>query len=239
MIEILFTCWNRLEFTKASFTLLKRNTNWRHVSRLVVYDDLSVDGTREWIAEAGMDIPVPGFEVRNGGWHSTGATMNDFIALTQSEAFVKVDNDIAMPPEWLDILLVVAERNPDYEIIGVEAGWTGRKKPRMDPELYKIMAADHIGGIGYMRTDAFTRRRPIPLSLGKNGRAGFTIWQHKEKPMVGWMSPDLEVVQFDRIPEEPWLTYAKRYCEEGWSRRWDPYHRDMHYWWDWIPDDVK
>lgn len=236
-IELLYTVWNRLEFTKKSFGLLKQNTNWDHVSRLIVYDDGSVDGAREWVTEAGLDIPVEGFEVRTGGWHSTGATMNDFIALTEAEAFVKVDNDICMPPGWLDILLVVAERNPDYELIGVEAGWTGSQKPRMEAELYKIESGDHIGGVGLMRTEAFTRRRPIPLSLGKNGRAGFTIWQHKGRLMAGWVKPDLEVVQLDRIPEEPWITLSKRYVEEGWARRWDPYARDMHRWWDWIKEE--
>ena len=85
-VDILYCAWNRLEFTKVTFELLRRNTEWRHVEKLVVYDDGSEDGTREYLMEAGAEVPVPAYEVRHGGWHSTGATMNDFVALTESGA---------------------------------------------------------------------------------------------------------------------------------------------------------
>jgi glycosyltransferase involved in cell wall biosynthesis len=237
-VEILYCAWNRLEFTRASFELLSRNTDWSKVTRLVVYDDGSEDGTLEFLTEAGIDLPVPAYEVRHGGWHSTGTTMNDFVALTEAERFVKIDNDIAMPPGWLNILLDVAARNPDTELLGMEAGWTGPYRSRQPSRHYTVIPAEHIGGIGLMQTQAFIRRRPIPASLGKNGRAGFTIWQHRCGPTAGWIAPDLAVVQLDRIPEEPWETLSARYVEEGWARAWEPYRDDMRLWWKWLPRDV-
>jgi glycosyltransferase involved in cell wall biosynthesis len=237
-VEILYTAWNRLEFTKASFNLLARNTDWERVSRLVVYDDGSEDGTRRWLESRGRELPVAAFEVREGGWRSTGATMNDFVALTEAEAFVKIDNDIALPPGWLEALLWVAEGHPEYELIGMEAGWTGAYE--YDPPPFRsITPTRHIGGVGLMRTRAFEVRRPIPLSLGKNGRAGFTIWQHRYHLKAGWVTPDLPVVQFDRIPEEPWASWARVYVERGWARSWDPYLPDMKPWWSWIPSNIR
>lgn len=242
-VEILYTAWNRLEFTRASFELLKRNTGWNHVSRLVVYDDGSEDGTREYLEQAGHDIGVPGYEVREGGWHSTGATMNDYVARLgmdspEPEAFVKIDNDICLPPGWLPRLLGAAHRFPDYELIGMEAGWTGPQQPQLPRERYGVTKSRHIGGVGLMRSRSFLHRKPIPLALGKNGRAGFTIWQHRFHLRAGWLTPDLPVVQLDRIPAEPWRTLSERYIELGWARAWDPYTSDMEGWWSWLPEDL-
>ena len=187
---------------------------------------------------AGAELPVPAYELRHGGWHSTGATMNDFVALTDAEYFVKIDNDIALPPDWLGVMRDVGMRNPDYDLIGMEAGWTGKPQGKQSRRNYMVTPARHIGGVGLMRTEAFTRRRAIPLSLGKNGRAGFTIWQYRSSPNAGWVTPDLAVVQFDRLPIEPWLSLSARYVEEGWARSWGPYEHDMHGWWKWLPRDI-
>lgn len=237
-VEILFCAWNRKAFTEASFELLKRNTNWNKVTRLVVYDDGSTDGTLEYLRDGEHEIGVPAFELRHGGWHSTGATMNDYISLTEAELFVKVDNDIAMPPGWLDRVCSAWYRHQEYELVGMEAAWNGAYKGQQRPSRYGILPARHIGGVGLMRVKAFEWRRPVPLSLGKNGRAGFTIWQHRYHPKAGWLKPDLANVQLDKIPEEPWASLAKRYVEEGWARTWDPYLPDMKGWWEWLPADV-
>ena len=238
-VEILYCAWNRLEFTKATFELLKRNTAWEYVSRLVVYDDGSEDGTLEYLRDGEHPLPVPAFELREGGWHSTGATMNDFIALTEADYFVKVDNDIAMPPGWLERVIAAAKRHPEYELVGMEAGWTGRHEGILKPNRYTVLPARHIGGVGLMRTSAFTMRKPVPLSLGKNGRAGFTIWQHRYHVPCGWLKPDLPNVQLDRLPIQPWRGLSEHYVEQGWARAWDPYPDDFKEWWAWLPPELK
>jgi hypothetical protein len=237
-VEILYTAWNRLAFTRVSFELLKRNTDWSKVSRLTVYDDGSEDGTREFLATAGEDIPVLAYEVRDGGWRSLGATMNDFASLTEAELFVKVDNDIAMPPGWLGCVLSAWKRHPEYELVGMEAAWNGPFDGMKPAARYTILPARHIGGVGLMRTEAFTRRRAVPLSLGKNGRAGFTIWQHRHHPRAGWLKPDIPNIQLDRIPDEPWRSLSLGYVEMGWARGWEPYEHDMKGWWAWLPKDL-
>jgi glycosyltransferase involved in cell wall biosynthesis len=238
-VEILYTAWNRRAYTEMSFRLLAANTNWLRVSRVVIYDDGSEDGTREWLEGEGRELVgpyVPAYEVRHGGWHSTGATLNDYIAQVESDVFVKIDNDICVPPGWLERLSAVAYRNPGYELVGMEAGWTGPPKGTLPTGKYGVEPTRHIGGVGLMRVHAFGTRRPVPLSLGKNGRAGFTIWQHRHHLVAGWITPDLYVVQLDRIPEEPWASLAAEYVEQGWARTWEPYVPDMRGWWEWLPD---
>lgn len=235
-VEILYPTWNRAEFTRYSLGLLKKNTDWERVSRFVAYDDGSEDGTRRFLDHGanGLSDLVPAYEVRFGGWHSTGATMNDYIALADTELFVKIDNDIAMPPGWLPRLLEAAEAHPEFDLIGVEAGLPDT--PAGNGAL--VTKAKHIGGVGLMRTKAFHHRKPVPLSLGKNGRAGFTIWQHHQNVRPGWLTPTMYAVQLDRLPMEPWRSLAARYIEKGWAREWDPYLPDMAEWWKWMPKRV-
>lgn len=237
-VEILYMAWNRKIFTQVTLELLKRNTDWKHVDKLVIYDDGSKDGTRRVIERSDIGDLVPAFEIREGGWGSVGATMNDYISLTEATHFVKIDNDIAMPPGWLPRLLSAAERHDDYELIGMEAGWSGAYQGLLPSKRYTVVPARHIGGVGLMRTKAFEWRKPVPLALGKEGRNGFTIWQHRWHLRAGWLKPDLPNVQLDKIPVPPWSTLASRYVEKGWARAWDPFTLDMHEWWDWIPQDV-
>ena len=50
-VELLFLAWNRLEFTSRSWAWLVAHTNWELVSKVVVYDDDSTDGTDFWLSE--------------------------------------------------------------------------------------------------------------------------------------------------------------------------------------------
>lgn len=230
-VEILLLVWNRREFTQTVLSLLRENTSWEHVSRLVIYDDGSSDGADEIAHELGMTMPVPAFDFRRVHHRAPGATMNDYIALTEADAFVKLDSDIAVPPGWLGPLLQVARDHPEVELIGAEAGWNGRY-PRKRPNRYSIKRAQHIGGVGLFRTEAFVKRRPISSS---HGRHGFTLWQHRQRVHTGWIEPDLAMVQLDKIPDEPYASLARRYVAEGWARKWEPFEACDSAWWAHVP----
>lgn len=226
--EVLYLAWNRLEFTKATFSMLIRNTKWSMVSRLVVYDDGSTDGTAEWLAEEGMKIPVPGFEFRQVSFGAPPATMNDYLAQTEADLFAKIDNDIALPKGWLPATLSVMERYPNLELLGMEAARTG--PVRKGVHRFGVEPATHIGGVGLMRTAAFHRRPAIAAQ----GRFGFTQWQRRHEPVRGWIKPDLRVVQLDLIPEEPWVSLTNEYIANGWNRSWPKYDSLQPWWWEWI-----
>jgi glycosyltransferase involved in cell wall biosynthesis len=222
-VDILYLAFNRLRYTQASFGLLLANTDWSLVRRLVVYDDGSTDGTREWLQEwmtdDGMDqlggviACLTARDLRLTEYHSPVAIMADYLNRDPADIFAKVDNDIAMPPGWLPTALRCMVENPELELLGLAAGWAERKD---GPLGYQ--RASHIGGVGLMRSHAFTSRPP----LEPDGRQGFTNWQHKYEPVRGWLAPDVLAVQLDLVPEEPWKTLAARYVRKGWQRYWPP-----------------
>ncbi len=227
--EILFLCWNRLEYTKTALRCLKRNTDWTQVSRLVVYDDGSTDGTDDYAEEYCSTINVPAFEMRRIHFGAPAATMNDYLATCEAPKFVKLDNDIAVPPGWNSVLEDVMMRHPNVELLGMEYGQTLPGPP--EDGVYHAMPCRHIGGVGMMRTSAFHR---LP-SIMARGRSGFTEWQHRWCPSRAWVNPDLPVVHLDRLRHDRWGDLAAEYIANGWMRDWGPYDLSVRHW-EWMED---
>ncbi len=104
-------------YTRETFTALTANTDWSVVRELVVYDDGSRDGTREWLQQAVGDVPAPvRFESTRFG--SPITAMHTFIRHAQAPILAKVDNDAMMPPGWLSQSLAVLDRYPDLDLLG-------------------------------------------------------------------------------------------------------------------------
>ena len=226
--DVLFVAWNRLQFTKFAFEKLLENTNWDLVNQLVVYDDGSVDDTKQWLRNRIKLIGHVPVDFRTTQFGSPVAVMDDYVGSSSAEWFAKVDNDIVMPPGWLDALVQVVEEDGTLDLLGCEAGRT------MVPQashngLYWWEEARHIGGIGLMRVEAFASRRRMTA----NGRFGFTEWQHEFRPKAGWICPDLLLCSLDQVPMEPWASLAATYVEKGWAREWPKYHERWPYYWGW------
>lgn len=243
MLEILYVAYNRLEFTKVSWNLMLENTNWDLVTRLVVYDDGSEDGTQEWLIERCEDESMPMVEVVKRDTNNILPVniMNHYIERTDADWFVKIDNDIAVPPNYLEDLLGVVERQPDIELLGMQAGTVGRPGTCGGPgaewveENPGFEPASHIGGVGLMRVESFKSRKKIYA----HGRFGFTEWQSRNNLVRGWIIPDLLVPQLDRVPMEPYASLSSEYIAQGWQRHWPvmdarwcgPYY-------DWLPTEI-
>jgi glycosyltransferase involved in cell wall biosynthesis len=232
-VEIYMAVSNRREFTRTALTLLRENTAWEHVSALTIYNDGSTDGAAEDAQELGATMPVPAFHFRPIYARGVGTIMNDFVAQAEAELFVKLDNDIAVPPGWLPPLIRTINRYPDIDLLGAEAGWTGSFPTR--ERTHAIKRVPHIGGVGIMRTSAFESRRPLSASMGRNA---FSIWQHRHRVPAAFIRPDLALTQLDKIPEEPWATLSRRYIAEGWARPREPHEPCDAAWWQHVPKEV-
>lgn len=241
MIDVLYLAWNRREYTEATFAALVKNTDWGLVSTLVVCDDGSTDGTYEHLKEATLMAAIPervNVELRVDHRASPPSYMNWYVEGSEADWFAKIDNDIMVPPGWLEALVSVVVANPEIELLGMEGGRMGY--PHQDGAAwdgeYGFEPGTHIGGVGLMSVDAF-RTRP---RLAENGRYGFTEWQHEQQPVRGWIVPDLMVTQLDLIPFEPWAGLSATYRERGWQRPvpfppYDP-HWSRPYWEWWHPE---
>jgi hypothetical protein len=233
-IDILYPMKGRRRFSEASFAALLANTDWSLVNCFYVYDDGSskAEGNRKWMTKAIGGCPAS-HKFRSTSLGSPVAVMNDYLDGTDADCFAKIDNDIIVPPDWLEALSSVMEAEPELELLGTEAGMAGYPPDGWDGS-YGFEQCSHIGGVGLMRVSAFQhaeRGRPRP-----NGRFGFTEWQHEHEPMRGWIKPDLRLFALDQLPFDPWFTLAKDYVALGIAREWGKYDRLMSWYWSWFTD---
>ncbi len=181
------------------------------------------------------------------------AAMLDFISYSDVSAlFAKIDNDVILPPGWLDACLGVMEAHPELDLLGIEppgsrtpAPWATERE--IAPEIARAPGStaitlghthgyvhcDAIGGIGLMRTAAFCARAQM-RPHGPNGVGGFTDWQLQHKDMrKGWIVPPLNVFLLDRLPMEPWASLSREYIAKGWQRPWTNYRPEDSALWAW------
>lgn len=227
MIDILYLTHNRLEFTKASLQALIDNTDWSAVNRLVICDDHSQDGTRDYLRAATYPVRT---DLLLGHWGHPVLVMKEFLKNTQVPMFAKVDNDTMLPPGWLPECLNVMEKHDELDLLGIEPFRpivAGKSQRSYD-------AARHIGGIGLMRARAFKYSQPIAYG----SHQGFTSWQGERSDqgllVPGWLNPALPVFLLDHLPREPWRTLTGEYISKEWARRWeDVYGEDGSAQWSW------
>lgn len=240
--DIIFLAKNRLDFTKASFESLIKNTNWNIVHRLYVYDDGSTDGTRSYLFGRIADgfVPVNTTLIEGYKFGGPASIMRNY-ALNKGccqELFAKIDNDVIVPPNWLDECMEVMNTHPELDLLGIEP-WMSRTphfkggprspSPELESSLHSGYArCDSIGGIGLMRRRAFEKYQ----DLGQHSiYGGFTDWQIQHRDLIkGWMVPPLSLFLLDRLPIEPWRTYSREYISKGWQRAWSGYSLDNPFW---------
>lgn len=244
-VDVLYVAWNRAAFTEFSFRMLLENTDWSLVRRLVVHDDGSSDGTRpvldgyrRRVAELGVDA-VWDFHRHLG---SAPAVMNDYVRGSDADWFAKVDNDIVVPPGWLGKMLQVIQveqfEGRGVDALGMEAGRGLPETPEWDG-IYRFEEGTHMGGVGLIRVGALQR---LPQMEGQDE---WTKLQHEYGRVrgngqlgIGWINPDLPVVQLDRVPFDPWASLSAEYVAAGWGRPWGKYHPQADYF-DWWPPEAR
>jgi hypothetical protein len=255
MIDILYLAKNRLEFTRGSLLTLRENTNWALVRRLILFDDGSEDGTAEHLDSCGSLLAASlnwdrnvevAFVTAHPAFGSPVKVMQDYLRIwKESPIFAKIDNDVIVPPGWLDQCMEVMEQNPDLGLLGIEPPDSRKPhfsqpgRPQLTRELERAagparyVPCDAIGGIGLMRRSAFDGRdQMIPHSI----YGGFTDWQLRNPEVKrGWIAPALKLFLLDRLPIEPFKSLSEQYIAKGWQRKWRDYDmRDSHLWEWWV-----
>ena len=240
-LDVLYVNWNRSAFTTFSFEMLIENTDWRKVRHLVIHDDDSTDGGPVFFKQWEQRLKDRGIQtVLDFGKHlgSAPAVMSNYVSSSDAEWFAKIDNDIVVPPGWLDAMLQVLDGDPEVDCLGMEAGRGNPRKPEWDG-LYRFQDGTHMGGVGLIRVSALQR---LPQFAGQDG---WTKLQHEYGRVrgngwlnIGWVSPDLAVVQLDKVPFEPWMSLTDYYVEEELGRPWGKYHPQADYW-DWWPPEAR
>lgn len=263
MIDILYLAHKRREFTLNSLQSLKTSLfdYWNPSSGLSV--SVYTDG--DYWPFGQIDGRVD--HINTAPWGGPVAIMNQFLSkpnrtfsnIRASDIFAKIDNDVIVPPGWLEAALAVMEAHPELEFLGLEPPASRTANPQTgrraeapefaylkmntgelaDTKALRKMRADgyapcdSIGGVGLMRRSAFLNRPPMQPS-GPRGVGGFTSWQQHNKVRAGWIVPPLKLFLLDRLPFEPWVSLAAQYDASGISRPWTKYDpADAAALWEW------
>jgi len=241
-LNILFVTHNRLLFTQQSWFSLQKNTNWSLVNKLIVYEDGSVDGTREFIQSQLLEFKGSA-DIIFSNLQSPVAIMNSYIQRYDAPYFVKVDNDVIVPPLWLDKCVEVMSSSVHLDLLGIEPAWSrtqspwsGNSQAVVDPNEIvfghmRAIPCTAIGGIGMMRRECFfDSGLPRPHSI----YGGFTDWQWQNKKLIkGWIAPSLKLFLLDRMPMAPWKDLSVQYIFKKWQRPWTDYSPDIAHLWNW------
>lgn len=230
--DLLYLAHNRRRFTRQTLELLAVNTNWNLVDRIFLYDDDSMDGTsfelqdfQDWANVTGRKC-----ELVCGTFGGPVAVMRDFLTNHDSQLFCKIDNDVALPPMWLDVAGAVMDVSPELDLLGIECMHEIRPWSQGELMYRYYEPSSHIGGIGLMRRRPFEHSLPVA-----NGRFGFTEWQHAHPTLTrGWLRPGLPVCLLDHVPYDPWLRWSHEYLRAGWQRAWGMYGEPQRAMWEWI-----
>jgi hypothetical protein len=227
-VDILYLAKDRIEFTKQTFSMLLQNTNWDLVNKLVVYDDGSPKDDRNWLKKATMELEMKN-EFRATNFGSPVAVMLHFLDRREANVFAKIDNDIVVPPGWLEAMTSVMEKRPTLDLLGMEAGRSRPPKDNWRGSYGINKDCSHIGGVGLIKGSSIRRHsRPVP-----NGRFGWTENQHENNYERAWIKPDLQLHALDQLPLEPWMSLSRSYIDAGVQRKWGIYPREMTWYWEW------
>jgi len=121
-VDIILLTYQRLKFLKETIDEIEKRTQYPY--RLIVVDNGSTDGTREWLKELEWDGRI---------WKYVFMKENCFMAESyargfeevESEYFIVTQDDIVPPkvkPCWLTRMVKAIENNKEYTSISMYCG---------------------------------------------------------------------------------------------------------------------
>lgn len=216
-IPILFTTYNRLEYTKISLMALLKTMPYA----VLVFDNGSTDGTKEWLLSLKDKLELRG--IKNILFHfndtniGVAGAMNHFLeTFPDVEYIAKVDNDTVVYPGWTDLLQWVLYSNEadivqakHYVIPEVHhEGWKGLMKTCEEVQR-GVWQADFVGGTGIVIRRSAIKSR-IPETDWKLG--GWNQWQIERSHVVKVFT---EAVEIKLLDDHGYHDYPDYYRETG------------------------
>ena len=213
IINIFMLVKNRKEFTDLALQYLFQFTDFKLVNKLVIVDDCSNDETvevcRYWIrkADIGEIVSITGGSVTNALYFGSEPYLHDEV-----KYMVKLDNDMIVSENWLNILYTQAEKNYNcYDIFGFTTVNEFFKSTfneiwsKMPPEKYSLRAVPYTGGNFLMKWEIFKKYRNIGVIKNPSHYiCGSLSEVHKllgEKNLVkiAIVHPHLPVFKLDKV----------------------------------------
>ena len=166
--SLTFACYNSVEYTKKCIdSMIAHGTP---LDRLVVVDNQSTDGTRDYLAS----LPLGG-RILNQHNLGCGTAWNQGALALQSEWSIIMNNDVLVSPFWIENLIGTAERlnlkvispaliegvlDYDFDAFSLEASQTMKNVNRIGSK-HAVCLAIHESvwmDVGYFQ--------PVPKLLG-------------------------------------------------------------------------
>ena len=202
MIAICLPVWNRLSFTKMCIKSFVEYTNRDLVTKVVVYDDNSTDGTSEFCREY---LPDKNIEYRRASFPGAWVGFDDLLQEVEQDPannfIAKVDNDILFTQPWIEPII---EAFQHQEKLGsLRYGHSGSKG-----QVYSPIRGGNHGGLKVFRTeDTIKIRRggrcgSTPISRNITARGG-------EMGIIGVGVYDLNIL---------YPALSNKYRAAGWQR---------------------
>ncbi|MGH8020789.1 MAG: glycosyltransferase family 2 protein, partial [Opitutaceae bacterium] len=114
-ISFIIPLFNRLDLTRPCLESLQASLPKGVTCEIILVDDGSTDGTREWI----VTLPAPPFVVIFNEERSGYAVGNNRGArIARGRLLVLLNNDLLFAPGWLEPMLAAYSRNRDVAIVG-------------------------------------------------------------------------------------------------------------------------
>jgi len=152
-IDITMVTFQRLEYTKKAIQHIAERT--RVPYRLIVVDNGSTDGTREWLAQSSHVGILVALDA-NCGIHYA---KNIALSLVESEPFfIDTDNDILAPnltPDWVAQLIGLMKDFPSYGAIACRPQVLVGERGDLFEGADRVVCRPWVGAsLRIMRTDA-------------------------------------------------------------------------------------
>lgn len=203
MIPVLFTTYNRLDYTKEALAALLGTCE------VIVIDNGSTDGTVEWLRTQPVRLIVN--QVNKG----VAGAMNQFLQVCDSPWAGKVDNDTIVKPGWAEALIhdalvynldIVQAQHHIIEAVD-KRGWDGliERCHRLGRGVYE---SEFTGGSGIVFNTA--KLGTLPEDGWVLG--GWNRWQLAHPEVRKGFSESTEIQLLD---EDGYDKYPDYYKETG------------------------